>query len=63
MELNEEEIETLKLMKQEQLNKLHVYKPRDVPDGASLLETQQILNNLKTINHILDVHVNVKACH
>ncbi len=62
MELNEEEIETLKLMKQEQLNKLHIYKRRDVPDGASPMETQQILKNLKTINHILDMHVNIKAC-
>lgn len=49
MELNEEEIETLNLMKQEQLNKLHVHKRRDVPDGASPLKTQQILKNLK--NH------------
>ncbi|WKZ15506.1 MAG: hypothetical protein QY317_16555 [Candidatus Jettenia caeni] len=54
--LNNTEIETFKEMKIEQLNRLH-------ESEVNFSEIQQILQNLKIINHILDMRVNIRACH
>lgn len=53
--LNSTEIETLKAMKNEQLKKLYDTNNR-------LEETWQILKNVSTINHILDMYTNIEAC-
>ena len=53
--LNSTEIETLRAMKNEQLKKLYDTNNR-------LEETWQILKNVSTINHILDMYTNIEAC-
>ena len=53
--LNSTEIETLRAMKNEQLQKLYDTNNR-------LEETWQILKNVSTINHILDMYTNIEAC-
>ncbi len=53
--LNDVEIETLKEMKDEQLNKLH-------GRNTEFSEIQHIIRMLKIINHILDMRVNIEAC-
>lgn len=53
--LNDAEIETLKGMKDEQLNKLH-------DRNTEFSEIQHIIRTLKVINHILDMRVNIEAC-
>lgn len=53
--LNSTEIETLRAMKNEQLKKLYDTNNR-------LDETWQILKNVSTINHILDMYTNIEAC-